>query len=259
MKEGTFYFSHDYNPRLTEKIKKLLRKHGMLGYGIYWAVVEDLYNNANALRTDYEGIAFDLRTPEETVKSVINDFDLFVFNGEYFGSLSVQRRINERESKSVKARESAFKRWEDANALPSHSKGNAIKEKKGNKKKESKEDNSDKDPYSNIPDLWKPIMMEWNEYRNKIKKKLPDINKTLKELQKLSNSDLAIAQQIVDKSISNGYQGLFELKNTNQNNGPKPTGTYSDANPKKSAMSKNIDGWAAIATGQDQTIGATGS
>jgi hypothetical protein len=102
-------------------------------------------------------------------------------------------------------------------------------------------------------------MMEWNEYRNKIKKKLPDINKTLKELQKLSNSDLAIAQQIVDKSISNGYQGLFELKNTNQNNGPKPTGTYSDANPKKSAMSKNIDGWAAIATGQDQTIGATGS
>lgn len=134
---------------------------------------------------------------------------------------------------------------------------NTKQELKNVRIKELKNNNGE-DPYLNIPDLWKPIMMEWNEYRNKIKKKLPDIQKTLKELQKLSNSDLAIAQQIVDKSISNGYQGLFELKNT-QKDGSKPTGTYSDANPKKSAMSKNIDGWAAIATGQDQTIGATGS
>ena len=39
----------------------LLRKHGMIGYGIYWAIIEDLYNNANALRLDYEGIAFEYR------------------------------------------------------------------------------------------------------------------------------------------------------------------------------------------------------
>jgi hypothetical protein len=137
--KDTFYFSHDYNARFDEKIKLLIRKHSMLGYGCYWSIVEDLYNNANALRTDYEGIAFDLRITIEQAKSIINDFDLFVIDGDLFGSASVERRLNERNEKSAKARESAFNRWnkqkENANAMRTQSDGNAIKEKKG---KESK-------------------------------------------------------------------------------------------------------------------------
>ena len=58
MSKDTFYFSHDYNSRNDEKIKSLLRKHGMQGYGLFWALIEDLYNNANALRTDSEGIEY---------------------------------------------------------------------------------------------------------------------------------------------------------------------------------------------------------
>lgn len=141
MKE-TFYFTHDYNARQDSKIKNLLRKHGITAYGIYWAIIEDLYQNANALPTDYECIAFDLRTSEEMVKSIINDFDLFVIKDGLFGSLSVQRRIDERDAKSKKARDSAFARWnKDANALPPQSDSNAIKEKKEkeNKEKETKE------------------------------------------------------------------------------------------------------------------------
>jgi hypothetical protein len=140
MTKDTFYFSHDYNARFDEKIKQLIRKHSMLGYGCYWAIIEDLYNNANALRTDYDGIAFELRITTEQAKSIINDFDLFVFDGDYFGSASVERRLNERNEKSVKARQSAFNRWnkvkDDANALRTQSDGNAIKESKGKKKKE---------------------------------------------------------------------------------------------------------------------------
>jgi hypothetical protein len=96
MTKDTFYFSHDYNARFDEKIKQLIRKHSMLGYGCYWAIIEDLYNNANALRTDYDGIAFELRITTEQAKSIINEFDLFVFDGDYFGSASVERRLNER-------------------------------------------------------------------------------------------------------------------------------------------------------------------
>jgi hypothetical protein len=140
MTKDTFYFSHDYNARFDEKIKQLIRKHSMLGYGCYWAIIEDLYNNANALRTDYDGIAFELRITTEQAKSIINDFDLFVFDGDYFGSASVERRLNERNEKSVKARQSAFDRWNkvknNANALRTQSDGNAIKESKGKKKKE---------------------------------------------------------------------------------------------------------------------------
>ena len=132
MAKDTFYFSHDYNSRSDVKIKKLIQKHGYLGYGIFWAIIEDLYNNANALRTDYEGIAFDLRADEKTIKSIITDFDLFVFEDTIFGSLSVQKRLEERNLKSVSARISALKRWgKDANALRTECEGNAIKEKKG--------------------------------------------------------------------------------------------------------------------------------
>jgi len=140
MKE-TYYFSHDYNARSDAKIKRLLQKHGIAGYGAYWSIVEDLYQNANALRTDYDCIAFDLRVKSDMIKSIINDFDLFIIKGDFFGSLSVQRRLDERYAKSKKARESATYRWNktetDANALRTECDGNAIKERKGKESKEN--------------------------------------------------------------------------------------------------------------------------
>lgn len=147
MPKDTFYFTHDYNTRNDVKIKHLLQKYGMQGYGIFWAIVEDLYNNANALPLDYECIAFDLRVEKETVQSVIHDFGLFVIENNQFGSLSVQKRLEERNLKSLKAQQSAFKRWNrgsnnndsNANALQRQSDSNAIKE---SKEKESKENGS---------------------------------------------------------------------------------------------------------------------
>lgn len=130
MPKLTFYFSHDYNARNDEKIKVLIRKHGMIGYGIYWSIVEDLYHNANALRTDYEGIAFDLRAQCDVVKSVVEDFNLFEVSENFFGSKSVQRRLDEVNSKSLKARESASYRWGNANAMRSECDSNAINKRK---------------------------------------------------------------------------------------------------------------------------------
>ena len=135
MTKDTFYFSHDHNSRTDPKIKRLLARHGMQGYGIFWAIVEDLYNNANALQTDYETIAFDLRVDASVVRSIIEDFNLFSFDGETLWSASVERRLIERNKKSEKARQSALSRWnkkpDDANAMRTHSEGNAIKERKG--------------------------------------------------------------------------------------------------------------------------------
>ena len=141
MMRDTFYFSHDYNARTDSKIKRLIAKHGMTGYGIYWAIVEDLYQNANALPTDYESIAFDLRAEQKTIKSIINDFELFQVEGKLFGSTSVQRRLKERDEKSTKARDSARVRWErNTDAMRTHSDGNANKgkESKGNESKVNK-------------------------------------------------------------------------------------------------------------------------
>lgn len=160
MVKDTFYFSHDYNARNDPKIKRLLAKHGMVGLGVFWAIIEDLYNNANVLPTDYESIAFDLRTEKSIIESVIKDFDLFVIDKIDFGSTSVERRLNERNAKSEKARNSANIRWSklktDANALPPQSDRNAIKESivKENKEKDNGE-----------------FELFWNQYGKKVKRK----------------------------------------------------------------------------------------
>ena len=131
MSKETFYFSHDYNSRNDMKIKKLIVKHGYQGYGIFWALIEDLYQNANALPLDYDCIAYDLRSDSDIIESIINDFDLFKIDGDTFGSLSVQRRLDKRNERSRKARKSAMKRWgSNAKALPKKCEGNAIKESK---------------------------------------------------------------------------------------------------------------------------------
>lgn len=131
LKKETFYFSHDYTARSDEKIKNLIYDFGYQGYGIYWALIEELYQNANALQTNYKRIAFDMRVDENTIKSIIENFDLFIVENDFFGSLSVQRRLDMRNDKSTKARESAQKRWtKDANALQTQSDSNAIKESK---------------------------------------------------------------------------------------------------------------------------------
>jgi hypothetical protein len=78
------------------------------------------------------------------VESIVKDFELFTFDAENFGSLSVKRRLEERSQKSVRARESALNRWsKNANALRSHNErienlceGNAIKERKGKERRE---------------------------------------------------------------------------------------------------------------------------
>jgi hypothetical protein len=154
MPKDTFYFSHDYNARNDEKIKRLIRKHGMIGYGIFWSIVEDLYNNANALQTDYDGIAYDLRTDSDVVASVVNDFDLFVFDGDFFGSNSVQERLDQRNIKSESARKSASYRWNNANAMQTLSDSNAKKERKGKeiKGKEIKEINISFDSFWDLYD-----------------------------------------------------------------------------------------------------------
>lgn len=136
------YFSHDYNARGDRKMLALRKKEGMRGVGIYWCIVEMLYAEGGHLpHTEFENIAFELRVKPEIVRRVVCDYELFHVNGEKFWSDSVLKRIDERKLKSDKAKESANGRWnggkQDAIALPPHSEGNAIKESKGNEKKES--------------------------------------------------------------------------------------------------------------------------
>lgn len=219
MKKDTFYFTHDYNARTDEKIKRLIRKHGMAGYGIFWAIIEDLYNNANALQTDCDSIAYELRTDVSVVKSVIFDFDLFVIDGEQFGSSSVERRLEERANVSKKAKASANARWAkirnanaqetDANALPPHSERNAIKEKK--ERKEKKQTNGFQPVFDSLDDWMVEPLTKWIEYRRQIKKNY--VQAGWDSLIRKIKSDFTTEAELmeaVEHSMANNWTGLFK-------------------------------------------------
>jgi len=62
---------------------------------------------------------------------------------------------------------------------------------------------------------FKPIYKNWIDYRNEIKKPFKSeksIKANFKELMNLSNNDYSLAEKIINKSIANGWQGLFALK-----------------------------------------------
>ena len=140
MPKDTYYFSHDYNCRNDEKIKRLLRNHGMTGYGIFWSIVEDLYNNSNQLKLDYEGIAYDLRCDINIVMSILNDYDLFIINDDFFSSKSIESRIQERSEKSSKARVSALSKWGGSDNQAKRSERLAEARKRGKHTKEEWEE-----------------------------------------------------------------------------------------------------------------------
>jgi len=110
------YFSHDSGARNDEKIKKLRIKHGANGYGIYFMLVELLFEATDyVLEYDLEALAFDLRVPKKIIKSVIEDFKLFVIEDGKFYSESLNRRVAKIIEKSKKGKESAIKRWDNDN------------------------------------------------------------------------------------------------------------------------------------------------
>lgn len=133
------WFSHDEGARNDPKLIKVLMRLGQAGKGVYWDLIEMLYEqNGHLLLSECESYAFALRTECDLLKKLIGDFDLFENDGTSFWSPSVLRRLAQRKGKSEKASESASKRWQNADAMRTHSKGNAKREE--NKKEEKTAD-----------------------------------------------------------------------------------------------------------------------
>lgn len=153
MKELTSYFSHDSNARNSDKLIRLRMRHKASGYGVFFMILERLREEPEYMSVkDYNMIAFDLREDASLIKSVIEDFGLFVFteDGKYFYSESFKKRMGYKDDKSKKRSEAGkkgvAKRWgkkesEIANATENDSNAIAKVEKtiasKGKKRKEN--------------------------------------------------------------------------------------------------------------------------
>jgi hypothetical protein len=157
------YFSHDSNARNDEKLVRLRMRHKAAGYGVYFMILERMRDANNYMcAKDYNLIAFDLREDAALIKSVVEDFGLFVFteDGKYFYSESFLKRMGMKDDVSRKRSEAgkkgSSKRWHKKGE-EKQTDGKAIanlKQTDGKviaRKKESKESNISTDVDNNIP------------------------------------------------------------------------------------------------------------
>jgi hypothetical protein len=111
--KDTFFFPHDFGARNDPKLQNVLMEHGCEGLGVFWCVVEQIYEQGGSLPlSNCKSIAFALHVECSVVESVVNDFDLFNNDGKVFWSESIKCRLNKRAEISEKRREAGKRGWQ---------------------------------------------------------------------------------------------------------------------------------------------------
>lgn len=154
MKEA-YYFSHDSNARQDEKILMLRAEHGWEGYGIYWALIEMMFESTESAlhHSKVKGIAVSYNIDMTLLKQIINtciEENLFQTKDDLFWSDSLIRRKEKfrdiKNKRSEAGKKGAAKRWgdneEDGNAMAKPSQNHSDDIAKNSKGKERKENKS---------------------------------------------------------------------------------------------------------------------
>ena len=91
----------------NNKIVKLDYKFPVVGYGVYFKIIEMLYQNDGLVEYDLDFLSHALNYDKEVIESVLNKFNLFNIEDGYILSERVTEGLIEITSKSEKARNSA--------------------------------------------------------------------------------------------------------------------------------------------------------
>lgn len=122
MAQETFYFPHDYDPLQDIRMEAFVSKHGAVGYGVFWRLVELLHMDSDhrlPFKTYiYESVAnkFKIKADivEKIIEDCINEYCLFEADGILFWSRRVFKNIEKRkkisEQRSLAGRISAEQR-----------------------------------------------------------------------------------------------------------------------------------------------------
>jgi len=119
---NTYYFSHDGNARSDAKIAGLLAECGWEGYGIYWMLIECMFEDSDT-QIKYKHIhalSFTERVNEELLRRVIAigiEQELFVSDGDSFWSNGLRDRkdyfVTSRNQKSAAGKKGMENRWKN--------------------------------------------------------------------------------------------------------------------------------------------------
>ena len=126
-KKRSQYFPHDYNARNDPKLQELLMECGLEAIGLYWCIVEMLYEQGGKIPLKAcKGIAFTLHADIEKMMRMINEFGLFQQDEECFWSNSINARLGKIEEITEQRKKAAEGRWGcKCNANASKSNANA--------------------------------------------------------------------------------------------------------------------------------------
>ena len=110
------YITHDFGARNDPKLMDLQMDMGGQGLGIFWCLVEMLWENGGVIPANYKSIAFALRWCKAAeVEKVVTGYGLFEVQGGYIASHSASARINEMRAKfgarSESNRRASAARW----------------------------------------------------------------------------------------------------------------------------------------------------
>tara|TARA_Y100000310_G_C20616268_1_gene780792 strand:+ start:43 stop:816 length:774 start_codon:yes stop_codon:yes gene_type:complete len=94
MAKHTYHFKHDFNAHNDEKIIDLRMDLGFEGYGVFWYLIEVLAGaDGYKLESNYKRLSFTCGITEGTLRSVIEDYKLFVIEEGFFWSASLMKRM----------------------------------------------------------------------------------------------------------------------------------------------------------------------
>jgi hypothetical protein len=233
-KEGMEYFPHDTDARNDLKIRKLRAVFGNDGYTTYFILLENIYRNKTYSIdiSDAETmliLAEECKISEEKLSQIIlKCCDLDLFNKQLYQenntltSEAIKKRTEPIENKRKKNNESynsSKVEVSDAETIAEievsdAEKGAESTQSKGKKRKVNNIKNIICD-YSSNEELQSAIE-DFINMRKQIKKPMTDraVILLLKNLDKLATND-STKIEVLNQSIQNSWQGIFELKDNN--------------------------------------------
>lgn len=250
-KVGIDYFSHDVDMMQDIKLKIIKAKYGLVGYAVYLRLLEEIYRERGyflEIDEDFK-ILFsdDCNIEINQFDEILNDcLNKGLFNKTAYESYDVltSKRIQENYCSATERRKevefieeyllidpvekyksSVNVNINQVNVDINSKKANTgtqskeeEKESKGKVEKRTKQSKIAEDIKSLnlLPDLEK-AMIDFSIMRKDIKKPLTKVALTrlLKKLNSLS-ADINYQIAVLDQSIVNGWQGVFELKDGNK-------------------------------------------
>ena len=210
MSKDAYYFSHDSNAHTDPKILKLRMSLGWEGYGIYWAIIENLRNQEtySINEGEFMFLTLSLAIDEAKLKQILTkclEVNLLEISEGNIYSPSLLRRMEKADEIRNKRREAGSKGGKaKAKAIAKLKQNPSIKGKE-TKVKETKEEFI-------LPEwISKESWDGFVEMRNKLKKPLTNraSNGIIKKLFDFGKDK---ANAILDQSIEHCWQTVYELK-----------------------------------------------